>query len=265
MAFSKSISLFSIMLAGVLALVLARAAATQQPSRPERETAPSEPSPNNRQDAATRSAADPQAELNEASQTIARLQRQIQDLRAMISKNRASSSIGVETPTAKHDERPKSALTDSATKGQERAHPNQPTVRAGRYIFTASPTGNRAIAYDPVSREVKSVQLNATKDQPLRITPVTGPAVSLVALRLYGQKVTRIAAFDLKADRWVPLDLVEPVHGGVQPEYVGHGGTAYDLGRHVYTFSLPKGTWDHLDLQSIDDEAEGSVSGKGSQ
>jgi hypothetical protein len=133
---------------------------------------------------------------------------------------------------------------------------HQPTLRAGGYIFTGSPTGNKAIAYDPITREMKSVQLNATKEHPIKITPMTGDHVQLVTLRLQGSRITRIAVFDLKSGRWLPMDLDEPVNGIVDPEYVGHGGTAFDLGRHVYTFNLKTGTWDHLDIRSISDEGK---------
>ena len=263
MAFSKSTTLVVVMLSSVLALVLARAVATQQPSDSERDTAPSEPQRRNREDASIRSVAKLKAELREAAATNAQLRQEIQDLRMKMSKKDDRNPDGIGTPTAKQDGAPRSESSDKpAAQGQERSDPNQPTLRAGGYIFTASPTGNKAIAYNPISREVKSVQLNATKDQPLRITPMTGSHVQLVALRLEGPKITRVAAFDLKSDRWVPLDLAEPVSGGALPVYVGHSGTAYDLGRHVYTFSLPKGTWDHLDLQAIGEDVEGSASGK---
>jgi len=61
--------------------------------------------------------------------------------------------------------------------------------------------------------------------------------VQLVALLIHGSRVTRVAVFDLEAGRWFPMDLEEPDKGEAQPAYVGHGGTAYDLGRHVYTFN----------------------------
>jgi hypothetical protein len=153
------------------------------------------------------------------------------------------------------------AWRDSGEEGQPGSDTLQPTFRAGGYIFTASPTGNRAIAYDPVTREVKSVQLNASKEHPLKITPRSGPRVELVALHLEGSKITRIAVFDLKSGRWLPTDLDEPVNGDVGPVYVGHSGTAYDLGRHLYTFNLEKGTWDHLDIQKISDDVEDGGAG----
>src|SRR5262245_44898761 len=139
---------------------------------------------------------------------------------------------------------------DSGAQGQ-RGSDHQPVLRAGGYLFTASPTGNKAIAYDPTTRKVKSVQLNATKEHPLRITPMTGDRVQLVALQIHGSKVTRVAVFDLESDKWLPVDLAEPVKGDVQPVYVGHGGTAYDLGRHFYMFNAKTKICEHIDITTF--------------
>lgn len=129
-------------------------------------------------------------------------------------------------------------------------------MRSGGYIFTASPTGNRAIAYDPTTRTVKSVQLNATKEHPLKITPITADRVQLVALRIEGSKITRVAVFDLESGKWLPVDLDEPVKGDAQPVYVGHGGTAYDFGQNVYTYSAKSKKWDHLDIATLGEDVE---------
>lgn len=106
---------------------------------------------------------------------------------------------------------------DFGAEGQQGSDAHQPTLRSGGYIFTASPTGNKAIAYDPTTQEVKSVQLNATKEHPLKITPMTGDRVQLVALRIQGSKITRVAVFDLESGKWLPMDLDEPAEGDVQP------------------------------------------------
>ena len=143
---------------------------------------------------------------------------------------------------------------DFGVKGQQGSDAHQPTLRAGRYIFTASPTGNQAIAYDPTTRVVKSVPLNATKAHPLKITPMTGDHVQLVALRIQGANITRVAVFDLESDKWLPMDLDEPVKGNVQPVYLGHSGTAYDLGRHVYTYNAKAKAWDHRDITTFSDD-----------
>ncbi len=143
----------------------------------------------------------------------------------------------------------------------------QPTLRSGGYIFTASPTGNRVIAYNPVTREEKAVQLGATMEHPIKVTPMTFDRLDqpgLVALRLHGNgsKVTRIAVFDLKAGKWSATDLNEPVRGEVSPIYVDDGGIGYDIGRHLYTFNAKTSTWDHLDIQALRDEADDSGVGK---
>jgi RNA polymerase sigma factor (sigma-70 family) len=140
----------------------------------------------------------------------------------------------------------------------------QPTLRWGGYIFSASPTGNRAIAYNPVTREEKSVQLNATKEQPLRVTPEVINPMSpprLVGLRLEGQKITRLAVFDLESGKWLPKDLEEPAKGDARPKCVYQDGTAYDLRPHFYTFSLTRKTWDHLDIRVIRDRVEDGDAG----
>jgi hypothetical protein len=165
---------------------------------------------------------------------------------ALVPSSRKSSDL----PSGSH---PRSA--DWGDEGQKASAGHQPTLRSGGYIFTASPTGNKAIAYDPVTREVKSVQLNATKEHQLKITPMTGDHVQLVALRIQGSKITRVAVFDLESDKWLPMDLDEPVKGDVRPVYVGHGGTAYDLGRNVYTYNAKAKKWDHLDIMTFGEDA----------
>jgi hypothetical protein len=132
----------------------------------------------------------------------------------------------------------------------------QPALRWGGYIFTASPTGNRAIAYNPATREEKSVELNATKDHPLRVTPEVINPMSpprLVALHLRGPRITRVALFDLKLGKWLPLDLDEPVNGVARPICAYQDGTAYNLRPHFYTFRLSDGSWDHFDTRTIRD------------
>jgi RNA polymerase sigma factor (sigma-70 family) len=153
---------------------------------------------------------------------------------------------------------------DLRTKGQHGSDVHQPTLRAGGYIFTASPTGNKAIAYDPTTRGVKSVQLNATNEHPLKVTPMTGDHVQLVALRIQGSKITRVAVFDLESDKWLPMDLDEPVKGDVQPVYLGHSGTAYDFGRNVYTYNAKAKKWDYLDIITFSDDVEDEGAAKAS-
>jgi hypothetical protein len=146
--------------------------------------------------------------------------------------------------------------------GRQRPDGLQPTLRFGGYIFTASPTGSRAIAYNPVTREEKSVRLNATKEQPIQVKPLdSGEIGPLVALRLQGPKITRVAVFDLRSGNWVPLDLAKPIGGVVSPSNIDNDGAAYDLGRYLYTFSAKTGKWDCLDVQAIPDEDGGPRGG----
>jgi hypothetical protein len=153
---------------------------------------------------------------------------------------------------------------NSEKRGQQVPGALQPTLRAGAYVFTASPAGNRAIAYDPTNHEIKSIELNATGDHPLRITPVRGDHVGHVALRIQGSRITRLAVFDLEAGKWLPIDLHEPVNGDVNPRYTGHSGSAYDLGRHVYTFTAKTKTWDHRDITTFLDDFSDNNAAKAS-
>ena len=45
---------------------------------------------------------------------------------------------------------------------------DQPYRRLSALIFAASPTGNRVIAYDPSTRWTGSLELHATKGNPLK-------------------------------------------------------------------------------------------------
>jgi hypothetical protein len=142
--------------------------------------------------------------------------------------------------------------------GQQDSDTYQPTLRWGGYIFTASPTGSRAIAYNPATGEEKSVFLNATTALPLTVTAEVIKPVSdtpLVGLRLQGSRITRVAVFDLKSGQWLPKDLDEPVKGEVRTVRYEEG-TAYNLPPHFYTYSLTRGAWDHLDLRTIKDQVQ---------
>ena len=78
-----------------------------------------------------------------------------------------------------------------------------------------------------------------------------------MALRIEGEKITRIAAFDTKSQTWRPQDLSEPVKGRAFPKV--DDTVAYDLGRHLYTFRMNSLSWDHLDVGSIGDTSDGGI------
>jgi RNA polymerase sigma factor (sigma-70 family) len=132
----------------------------------------------------------------------------------------------------------------------------QPSLSYCDYSFTATPTGNRALAYQLSTRELKAIRLNATLEQPLRVTPVRMETQDLycMSLRVEGPKITRLALFDLTLGKWFPLDLNEPVSGVVQPMSIGPHTVAYEIGDFLYMFSAKDHTWNRLDLRTISDE-----------
>ena len=144
-------------------------------------------------------------------------------------------------------------------------------LRHGGLIFAASPTGNRVIAYDPVTRWTAALELNATKENPLKVSfSANDFAPGPVALRIAGAEIRRIAAFDLKSRTWHAHDLAEPVKGQAIPYPSGDGSIAYDLGRHLYTFNTKSLAWDHLDVSAIPDAAgdspkDGAKPGRGAR
>ena len=138
-------------------------------------------------------------------------------------------------------------------------------MRWGGLIFAASPTGNTVIAHDPVAHKAKSLALRATKESPLKVSFENGEGMmrqqNLVALRLEGSNITRIAVFSIQAGAWYSQDLSEPYSGVATPTVQGDT-VGYDLGHHAYTFSIETSKWDALDIGSISDTAEGEEVGK---
>ncbi len=108
-----------------------------------------------------------------------------------------------------------------------------------------------AFAYNPETREVKVVRLNATEGHPIKVTPKVVPGSCVVGLHLEGPKITRVAVFDIESGKWSPLDLDEPASGVVQPMALGHGALAYQVGRFFYMYPSKTSTWDRLELQAI--------------
>jgi hypothetical protein len=225
------------------------------------------------------------ARLEESTALAAKLQREVQDLQAELQALRTTARQSSGSPPA--SKVPPSAFRRSATSTPDHreaidVQPNPPATasnvsspfsadrsvspedqhyrRFGGLIFAASPTGNRVIAYDPSTRWTSSLELHATKDNPLKVSFAANPSfnrMELVALRIEGEHITRIAAFDLKSRTWRPQDLSEPVRGQAMP-YVANG-ISYDLGRHLYTFNVNSLSWDHLDVGAIGDAPEGDT------
>lgn len=134
----------------------------------------------------------------------------------------------------------------------------QRRVECGGYSFTTLRTGNVALAYNAATREVKAVRLNATKEQPLWVTPVVVESGNdkVVALGVKGSRITRVAAFNLKSGKWTPLDLDQPVDGSVWPKSFGPDTAAYEIGDFLYLHNPKTDTWDRLDLRSIADDTQ---------
>jgi hypothetical protein len=108
-----------------------------------------------------------------------------------------------------------------------------------------------ALAYSPETKTIKTFRLNATQDDPIKVTTAVVKGVCLVGLKLEGRKITRVAVFNPESGDWSPLELEEPASGVVQPMAFGRAGIGYQVGRFLYLYSSKTSTWDHLELQTI--------------
>jgi RNA polymerase sigma factor (sigma-70 family) len=226
---------------------------------------------------------DLKARLEESTRDNARLRDEVQRLRDELRSLRAGGQAATTSPAGQNaapgvparSSSPSAASpavpgnvprdsNASHTPQANQADPGEPGQEAeaqshrrfGGLIFAASPTGNRVIAYDPVTRWTAALELNATRENPLKVAFSTndfrqGP----IALRIAGNGIRRVAAFDLKSRTWHAHDLAEPVSGKANPYPSGDGSIAYDLGRHLYTFNPKSLAWDHLDVSAIPDVA----------
>ena len=88
--------------------------------------------------------------------------------------------------------------------------------------------------------------------QPIRVTPRELRGTGIVALKLKGPRITRIAVFSIESGKWSPLDLDEPASGVVQPMPLGPGAVAYQVGRLVYVYRTKTSTWERLDVGADD-------------
>jgi hypothetical protein len=135
----------------------------------------------------------------------------------------------------------------------------RPFLRWSGLVFAASPSGSHVIAHDPVTRKDKSLALSPSGGSPHKVSFVknesSGRQAGLVALRLQGPKISRIAVYDVDSGTWYPQDLSEPFSGVATPT-VQTDTVGYDLGHRAYTFSSKTGKWDVLDIGSIPDAPE---------
>jgi len=145
--------------------------------------------------------------------------------------------------------------TTRATSPRSRAGlQREPFLRSGGLIFAASPTGNKVIAYNPLTRKEQSILLNATRENPLDVSFFAFGDV--VGLNLKGTRIIRTATYDQQAGAWIPLDLSEPVSGELKSKIEGNDTVSCDAGWHYYTYSTRTGKWDHFDLGTIIDTQE---------
>ena len=138
--------------------------------------------------------------------------------------------------------------------GSQRGPRVEPFLRCDGLIFAASPSGNKVIAYNPLTHEEKSVILNAGAENQFEVT--FRRFEQGIAVVIQGRRISRTAIYDFTKNAWIPLDLSEPATGRLAPSHSPGGGPlAYDVGRHLYTYNSEAASWDHFDLGAISDEA----------
>jgi RNA polymerase sigma factor (sigma-70 family) len=154
----------------------------------------------------------------------------------------------------KEAQKPKDQPKPAEAAQADMPRPDDPTRQPFYYwglSFTASPTGNVAFAYNPKTRVVKAVRLNATPGDPIKVTPKAVRGTCVVGLHLEGPKITRVAVFDINSGKWSPLDLDEPGSGVVEPMALGRDAVAYRVGGFSYVYFAKTSVWDRLALQPI--------------
>jgi RNA polymerase sigma factor (sigma-70 family) len=129
-------------------------------------------------------------------------------------------------------------------------------LQCGVYSITSTRTGNVAVAYNTATREMKAVRLGATSDKPVWVTPVVVDAKDpqVVALGVRGERITRVAVFNLRSGKWTPLKLDQPVDGAVWPMSIGPQTAAYEVGDILYLFNPRSDTWDRVDVRTLGDD-----------
>ena len=185
------------------------------------------------------------------------------DARAARSVEGKEKPIGAKLPPSAPPQ-PVHPSPAASSPGSAAGAQREPFLRSGGLIFAASPTGNKLVAHDPITRKEQAVLLNATRENPLEVRFKGDEEV--VGLDLKGTRITRTAAYDHRAGAWIPLDLSEPVGGELKARMTGDSTIIYDAGRHHYTYSIQAGKWDHFDLGTITDTlGEGAGTAKPAQ
>jgi hypothetical protein len=119
------------------------------------------------------------------------------------------------------------------------------SLRYGNMLFVFMPGGNRVATYSLETGKSEAIELTASRDAPVEVSPLVGP--DLLALNLSGSKITRIAVTDFTSGTWHVQDLRQPVEGRASP-VVGAGVALYTLGRYAYAYSARFNRWDVAEL-----------------
>jgi hypothetical protein len=117
--------------------------------------------------------------------------------------------------------------------------------RQGKTLLVVSSVGDRVTLFDLDTRKSQSLELSASKDATLEVIPIS--AQNLVALRLRGSRITRIAVADTASGTWHPQELRTPAEGQALP-ILGDGVVVYNLGREIYAYSAEAQRWDVAEL-----------------
>ncbi|WP_169978041.1 hypothetical protein [Tautonia rosea] len=118
-------------------------------------------------------------------------------------------------------------------------------IKINEYLWAISPSGDRVAVRNTHSGQTARVDLPASADLPLSITPINN--AYLTALQLEGPEIRRVAVFNTTNNTWYALDLSEPVSDKASP-IVNPETAVYHLGRFVYAFSMQSNRWASLEL-----------------
>jgi hypothetical protein len=118
--------------------------------------------------------------------------------------------------------------------------------RQGSSLVVISPVGDRVTLFDIKTKKSQTLELSGSKDAPLEVTPIEVtpfPTEHVVALRLRGSNITRIAVADTTRGIWHSQELRTPIEGQALP-IVTAGVVVYILGRDVYAYGTEAQRWD---------------------
>jgi RNA polymerase sigma factor (sigma-70 family) len=150
------------------------------------------------------------------------------------------------TPAASGHEKVTDTSGDSSSIGVEYQSPSH--FRVGPNIIVVSPTGNKVAFYHTDRERSHAVRLSDGQGTKHTVVPLIDDNIVIVALRITGKDIRRIAVATTLAGRWFAQDLREPAE--IASPVVAGGFAYYVMGRYVYAFStlLPEPRWDVLEL-----------------